>query len=156
VTRRRSRYLLYACLVAVFGPSLFLSWRTYQLADRITSIESFDAEVAAGCPAVDRALAATWSDASARQLADDQRDACVDASRAAGVGGTAPADQRAAAPPCTASDDEDGIGDTFGVLAGRLDDACGLRDTALMTFKTTLGLTLLAAALAAMTLRTEF
>jgi hypothetical protein len=153
VTKRRSRYLLYACLVAVFGPSLFLSWRTYQLADRITSIESFDAEVAAGCPPVDRALAATWSDTSTRQLAHDRRNACASTSTAAdGAGARAPL--RAA--PCAADDAADDPGDTFGVLTGHVEDACGLRDTALMTFRTTLVLTLVAAALAAMTLRPEF
>jgi hypothetical protein len=147
---RRRRYLLYACLVVIFGPSLFLSWRTYQLADRITAIESFDSVAAVDCPAVDRALAATWSDASARQFTPEQRAACAPGAAGAQVSGA----ERAAA-PCSVDEDEDAIGDTFGVFTGHVDDACGLRETALMTFRTTVALTLLAVVLAVMTLRPE-
>jgi hypothetical protein len=128
--------------VVVFGPSLFLSWRTYQLADRVTSVESFGAPAPAECQAMDRALAATWSDSAARQLSHEQTTVCGTAERADAA--------------CVADVDSDDAGDTFAVFTGRVEDACGLRETALMTFRTTLLLTCLAATLAVVTLQREF
>ena len=150
--RRRGRFLLYACLVVVFGPSLFLSWRTYQLADRVTAVDRFAGEMSAQCEPADRALAATWSDSAARQIGQTTSAGCGDPARTASSGLDAP--QRGSA--CASGEDTEALGDTYGVFTGQVDDACGLRQTALMTFRTTLMLTLVAVALAVMTLRREF
>ena len=150
MSTRRSRELLYVAFVlTVFGPGIFLTWQTFQLADRSAHAEGLYTGIAAAhCEPKTDALVATWSEIAVRQIWRDVGQSCREAERWRGnvdaehprLSGNLDRDFTVR---CAPEDGPDEFGQRFKVSTVRFEQACAVRAIALRTFRATVSFSVL-------------